>query len=300
MEFSSHLHQYVSDLHNTGRNYTQTVVALAVEQGYALPIAHRIVEAVLHHKGNDNKLFYDAPGEERILPDIDTTAESVYLDLGDIRAEVVFEQLAPRVVLLDNFMTPAECDAACQQATTRMRRSEVMSRQSEGSVLEINVRDADSASLKGTKSKLAARIERRIQTLTSWPETHGEPLLVQRYKPQGKYLPHFDFFDLTQGLHQKTVAGAGQRLATLIVYLREPEAGGATYLANLGMRIKPRKGSALFFSYPDPSQQSGTLHAGDPVLAGEKWILTKWLRERSWVSNASQPPSDAVSNVEAV
>jgi len=73
----------------------------------------------------------------------------------------------------------------------------------------------------------------------------------------------------------------GQRVGTLIMYLKEPERGGSTYFANLGQRIFPRKGSALFFGYAEAKVSNGTLHGGDPVISGEKWIATKWFRERA-------------------
>ena len=38
------------------------------------------------------------------------------------------------------------------------------------------------------------------------------------------------------------------------------------------------KGNAVFFSYDRPHAMTCTLHGGAPVLAGEKWIVTKWLR----------------------
>ena len=38
-------------------------------------------------------------------------------------------------------------------------------------------------------------------------------------------------------------------------------------------------GSAVFFSYDRPDASTGTLHGGAPVLEGEKWVATKWLRE---------------------
>ena len=28
---------------------------------------------------------------------------------------------------------------------------------------------------------------------------------------------------------------------------------------------------------------TGTLHGGAPVIEGEKWVATKWLRERQYV-----------------
>jgi prolyl 4-hydroxylase len=38
----------------------------------------------------------------------------------------------------------------------------------------------------------------------------------------------------------------------------------------------------VFFSYAQPQAHTLTLHGGDPVLRGEKWIATKWLREREF------------------
>jgi prolyl 4-hydroxylase len=42
------------------------------------------------------------------------------------------------------------------------------------------------------------------------------------------------------------------------------------------------KGHAVFFAYERAQPSSGTLHGGAPVLEGEKWVATKWLRERDF------------------
>jgi prolyl 4-hydroxylase len=39
----------------------------------------------------------------------------------------------------------------------------------------------------------------------------------------------------------------------------------------------------VFFSYHAPHVSTKTLHGGAPVLEGEKWVATKWLREREFV-----------------
>ncbi|HEX5664436.1 MAG TPA: 2-oxoglutarate-dependent dioxygenase, partial [Xanthomonadaceae bacterium] len=36
-------------------------------------------------------------------------------------------------------------------------------------------------------------------------------------------------------------------------------------------------------SYERPDPGTRTLHGGAPVLAGEKWVATKWLREREFI-----------------
>jgi prolyl 4-hydroxylase len=46
----------------------------------------------------------------------------------------------------------------------------------------------------------------------------------------------------------------------------------------------PRRGQALYFEYTtaDGALDPLSLHGGAPVLSGEKWILTKWMRERAF------------------
>ncbi|MDO8372927.1 MAG: 2OG-Fe(II) oxygenase, partial [Polaromonas sp.] len=75
----------------------------------------------------------------------------------------------------------------------------------------------------------------------------------------------------------------GQRVGTLILYLGEPEAGGATVFPDIGLEVVPQRGHAVFFSYDQPDASTMTLHGGAPVLAGEKWVATKWLREHEFV-----------------
>jgi prolyl 4-hydroxylase len=50
----------------------------------------------------------------------------------------------------------------------------------------------------------------------------------------------------------------------------------------LQLTVRPRKGCAVFFTYPEASPSSLTLHAGCPVAAGEKWIANKWLRRKAF------------------
>ena len=71
----------------------------------------------------------------------------------------------------------------------------------------------------------------------------------------------------------------GQRVATLVMYLGEPEKGGGTTFPDVHLEVFPKRGHGVFFSYERPHPSTRTLHGGAPVLAGEKWIATKWLRE---------------------
>jgi prolyl 4-hydroxylase len=276
VEYDGRLNHYVRELHAAGTSYTGLVLKLAVEEGYALPMAVRIVDAVLRNDGEGETISYDPPHLQRRLPAIDTSSKQSVLHLPGAEAVVTFEQLAPRIVVLDNFLSPEECDGLCDEARPVFAPATVVD-EHEHAVHAAHFRSNDSAQLPAANSALVRRVEARIEQLTGWPSAFCETLQLQRYAQGQDYRPHYDFFD--QDLVE---AQGGQRLATLILYLRAPDAGGATYFANLGMRIAPRKGSALFFTYPDPGNNSGTLHGGEAVLAGEKWIATQWFRDRAW------------------
>ena len=66
---------------------------------------------------------------------------------------------------------------------------------------------------------------------------------------------------------------------TFSMAMTRSSVGASTLTA---MMTGARRGNAVFFSYSVPHPDSRTLHGGSPVLEGEKWIATKWLREREF------------------
>lgn len=74
-----------------------------------------------------------------------------------------------------------------------------------------------------------------------------------------------------------------QRVRTVVMYLNTPEGGGATTFPDVGVEVTPVRGNALFFSYDRAHLSPRTLHGGAPVTASEKWVATRWMRERVFV-----------------
>jgi prolyl 4-hydroxylase len=72
-------------------------------------------------------------------------------------------------------------------------------------------------------------------------------------------------------------------VGTLVIYLNTPDQGGGTTFPDVGLEVGPIKGNAVFFSYDRPQAATRSLHGGAPVLAGEKWVATKWLRAGGFV-----------------
>jgi prolyl 4-hydroxylase len=103
-----------------------------------------------------------------------------------------------------------------------------------------------------------------------------EDLQVLRYKQGGFYRPHFDYFSLEHEGSATLLSRGGQRVATVIIYLNTPRAGGETVFPNIPLTVNAEAGKAVHFKYTDSNVAS--LHGGNPVLSGEKWIITAWVR----------------------
>ncbi len=204
---------------------------------------------------------------------------ALYLDAGDRRVHVLSAMAQPRIVVFGNLLSDEECDALIEAARPRLARSLTVQTQTGGE--EINVdRTSNGMFFQRGESELIRRIESRIARLVHWPEENGEGLQVLHYSPGAEYKPHYDYFDPAEPGTPTILKRGGQRVATLVMYLSEPEKGGGTVFPDVHMEVAPKRGNAVFFSYERPHPSTRTLHGGSPVIAGEKWIATKWLRER--------------------
>ena len=133
------------------------------------------------------------------------------------------------------------------------------------------------------ETPVVAALERRIAKLVNWPLENGEGLQILRYGPGAEYKPHYDYFDPAEPGTATILKRGGQRVGTLVIYLNNPTKGGGTVFPDIHLEVGPRQGNAVFFSYERPHPSTKTLHGGSPVVEGEKWIATKWLREGEFV-----------------
>lgn len=212
------------------------------------------------------------------VPDIDLVRSPRWLDAGDRQVEVVMALQLPRVVVLGGLLSDAECDALIDAARPRLARSLTVQTATGGE--EVNAdRTSQGMFFDRGESALLKTIEARIARLVHWPVERGEGIQVLHYRPGAEYKPHYDYFDPDQPGTPTILKRGGQRVGTLVMYLNDPEAGGGTTFPDVGLEVAPRKGSAVFFNYNRPHPATRSLHGGAPVLAGDKWVATKWLRE---------------------
>lgn len=215
------------------------------------------------------------------LPGPDLSASPLYVDAGDRRVQVLQTMRHPRVIVFGDLLSDEECEGLIAAARLRLARSLTVETQTGGEALNID-RTSDGMFFERGENPIVARLEQRISTLLRWPVEFGEGLQVLRYAPGAQYRPHYDYFDPAEPGTPTILRRGGQRVATLVMYLYEPEQGGATTFPDVGLEVAPKRGTGVFFSYDRPDPSTRTLHGGAPVLAGEKWVATKWLREREF------------------
>lgn len=214
---------------------------------------------------------------------------SSYVYAGDKMVEVVMTSMLPRLVVFDGFLSDDECEGLIELARPRMERSGVIQPVTGGS--EINdVRTSTGMFFQLGEQELVARIESRIACMLHWPVENGEGIQVLNYQQNAEYKPHQDFFDPADVGTPKSIGLAGQRVGTLLMYLNTPERGGGTVFPDAGLEVHAKKGRAVLFTYDQPSPMKKTLHGGAPVLQGEKWAATKWMRQRAFIPQGIPGP----------
>lgn len=132
------------------------------------------------------------------------------------------------------------------------------------------------------RDPLVARVEQSVADLLGLELGASEPLQGQRYAPGQEFKPHTDTFEPGGYDFLVHTAGTGQRTWTAMIYLNEPEDGGATRFKAIGKTIRPEAGKLVAWNnlLPDGRPNPATLHQGMKVRRGVKYVLTKWFRER--------------------
>lgn len=125
-------------------------------------------------------------------------------------------------------------------------------------------------------------VDRICASIIGLPYAAGEPLSVLHYGPGEEFAPHFDFFEPDAPAHAEQLASNGQRIATCLIYLNGGYEGGATAFVDVGLEVRGKPGAAFFWRNVDPdgAPDRTTRHAGLPPVSGEKWLLSKWFRDR--------------------
>lgn len=266
----------------SAESMVEAMVEAGFDPGAARAAVHRSLQDgdAPHDRGegsersDQSQYRYDAPPV--------AAGNVVRADGRDI--EVLMRCEKPRIVVFGDVLSADECEAMIERSRDRLQPSTTVN-PGTGAFDVIPNRTSQGIWFQRGEDELIARLEARFACLMGVPAEHGEGLQVLHYDIAQEYRPHFDYFPPSQAGSTVHLARGGQRTATLIVYLSDVEAGGETIFPEIGMSVVPRRGGAVYFSYLNGAGQVDplTLHGGAPVVSGEKWIMTKWVRERPYV-----------------
>lgn len=206
--------------------------------------------------------------------------------------KVMLNRPSSKIHIIENFITEEECAAMEETAKPLLHKATVANGRG-GSELSPN-RKAMQAGIKipwqlEEEGNALTTLSRRVYDYTNHvldmniKEDGQEDLMSIQYEGRGeedetpdRYMPHCD--GDCEGMQFKP----GNRMATMVIYCKVPEVGGATNFRNAGVHVVPQVGAATFFSYIDPElmkMDNGlTEHSGCPVIKGEKKIVTQWVR----------------------
>ncbi|CAH2061407.1 unnamed protein product [Thlaspi arvense] len=209
----------------------------------------------------------------------------------------------PRTFHFPNFATKQQCEAIINMAKHKLKPSLLALRKGQ-TVADTNqnVRTSTGVFIASyeDESGILAAIEEKIAIATKLPRDNYEPFNILRYRLGQKYDSHRDAFDEVEYGTQRS-----QRLATFLLYLSSVEEGGETmfpfengrnmngrydYQKCIGLKVKPKQGDAIFFYnlLPNGTIDQRSLHGSCPVIKGEKWVATKWIRDQSYGDYADE------------
>ncbi|HEY7370784.1 MAG TPA: 2OG-Fe(II) oxygenase [Polyangia bacterium] len=206
------------------------------------------------------------------------------LPAADRTARVLARCDSPTLALLHGLVTDDECAELIALARPRLQPSTVVDPDT-GRDVVADYRTSQGMFFRPAETPLIERLDRRFSAVMNLPLENGEGLQVLWYPPGAGSSPHHDFLAPTNPANQASIARSGQRVSTVLTYLNDVAAGGETFFPLAGWSVTPQRGTSLYFESCDRlgGVDQRSLHAANPVASGEKWVATKWMRERRFV-----------------
>ena len=124
-------------------------------------------------------------------------------------------------------------------------------------------------------------VQARMSHTCGYRMQHLEAPMVLHYDVGQEIKPHFDFIDMNAPDYEQQIREQGQRMITFILYLNGEYRGGETTFPKLGIVNQGVPGGGLYFinAHENRAPDRNMVHTGSPPTAGEKWIVTQFIRD---------------------
>lgn len=188
----------------------------------------------------------------------------------------------PRLRVLENFATAAECDWLIDRTRDHLERAEVYHASSQVEVHDVRT-NSEAYLTPKLLDVVTATVLLRIAAAAGVDLALCEFATVLHYLPGQLFGPHADYLDPNNPARLAELRASGQRVATFLVYLSDDYEDGETEFLDVGVKYKGRKGDALMFLNVEPNGEPdySSRHQGSAPSRGEKWVLSQWVRNRA-------------------
>lgn len=190
----------------------------------------------------------------------------------------------PRVSAFDAMVPPALCEFFISLAVGRLEPARVYDPVARQDIVVAHRNNTIANFDLRTVQFAHVLLQARMAAACGVPERQMEAPSVLHYAPGEQIADHFDFVDPQSTTdYAAEIARNGQRLITFLIYLNDDYEGGETAFPKLGFSHRGTLGGGLYFinALADMSPDLRMLHAGCPILRGEKWIITQFVRSRA-------------------
>lgn len=244
-----------------------TLLTTLLQNGFQYEACRKALGANLP---DDVHYFKDASFYERL------TQPQLLSSLSELDAQYLVAEQA-QLIRIDNFLSPQECAEICALTKTKLRPSEIAAKSGyEG------FRTSTTCDLPYTNDPAADAVDKKIIQCLGLGAGEKEIIQAQHYAIGQQFKAHTDYFEPGSEEFKQYSKDGGQRTWTFMVYLNEACEGGETEFLHLGLKFKPKTGTAIVWNnlLPDGAPNPKTLHQAHPILSGEKVVITKWFREQ--------------------
>eukprot|EP01133_Synstelium_polycarpum_P014249 gene14249-16817_t len=192
----------------------------------------------------------------------------------------------PRIYRIPGFLSDAECDHLIDSSKSKLRPCNEISSGVHRSGWGLFMKEGEEDHV------VTQNIFNKMKSFVSLTES-CEVMQVIRYHPGEETSAHFDYFNPLTTNGAMKIGLYGQRVCTMLMYLCDVEEGGETSFPEVGVKVKPIKGDAVLFYNCKPNGEVDplSLHQGDPVLKGTKWIAIKLINQKNIGGEGGTPAS---------
>ena len=240
---------------------------------------HFSLTAVREAMGDDDPTRVPVKGGQAARVDHKSIAETRITDARKIPQARPFPSDQIQLYTVDDFLSSRECDTLSDVISGSLRPSTITTAQTDP---DKYFRTSATCDLGTVEDASVSELDQKISRTVGIRLAYSEALQGHVYAVGEEFKAHTDYFEPGGAVHALHCAQRGNRTWTFMLYLNDVAKGGGTHFIRLGYTFQPKKGQALAWNNLDANgvPNYNTLHAGLPVEAGYKIIVTKWFRER--------------------